>query len=261
VNTIDIIEGRAKWALQQGEALAFLRDLPTGCADAIVTDPPYSSGGAMRGDRLNSTTIKYVQTGTLVERPDFAGDTRDGHGFRYWEALWMAEALRVAKPGAPMCVFTDWRQLAATTDAIQAGGWVFRGIVPWDKTESARPTVGRFSSQCEYVVWGSAGPMPETRQIGGGKRTLFGLVRCRVDRAEKRHLTGKPIAVMRHINAICEPGGLIVDPFAGSGSTGLAALRDGYRFLGCEKVEAYATTATDWLAAEERAQCAPSPSP
>jgi hypothetical protein len=53
-----------------------------------------------------------------------------------------------------MC-FTDWRQLPMLTDVLQAGGFVWRGVMPWDKTESSRaPHTGYFRHQCEYVVWG-----------------------------------------------------------------------------------------------------------
>ena len=74
--------------------------------------------------------------------------------FLVWCSLWLAECLRVAKPGAPIAVFSDWRQLATMIDAIQCGGFVFRGVMPWDKTEAVRPRMGGFRSQCEYVVWG-----------------------------------------------------------------------------------------------------------
>jgi site-specific DNA-methyltransferase (adenine-specific) len=72
-------------------------------------------------------------------------------------------------------------------------------------------------------------------------------------RGERRHLTAKPEALMRDVVALCAPGGLVVDPFAGSGTTGVAALRTGRRFLGCEIVPAYQTLANERLAAEERA--------
>ena len=48
---------------------------------------------------------------------------------------------------------------------------------------------------------------------------------------------------------ICEPGGLIVDPFAGSGTTGVAALQLGYRFHGCELTSEYTAIARQRLAA------------
>lgn len=217
------------YKLVQGEALALLRDMPTGSVDAIVTDPPYSSGGFTRGDRMGRTTNKYTGNDGL-ERPDFAGDSRDQRAFLVWCSLWLAECLRVAKPGAPIAVFSDWRQLATMIDAIQCGGFVFRGVMPWDKTEAVRPRMGGFRSQCEYVVWGSAGELPQRTDVG----VLAGVIRARVRTDDKHHITGKPTEVMRHVVKICPPGGVVLDPFAGSGTTLVAALLEGRAAVGFE---------------------------
>lgn len=225
---------RSGVTIYHGEALAVLRDLPSASVDAVVTDPPYSSGGQFRGDRTNQdTTAKYVQSGTFLNRADFTGDNRDQRGYAYWSALWLSEALRVAKPGAPICVFTDWRQLPTTTDALQSGGWVWRGIVVWDKTEGARPLYGRFRPQCEYVVWGSNGPMP----LNDGRPCLPGVYRTMVRQADKHHIAGKPTDLMAHLVQITPAGGVVLDPFMGSGTTGVGAKAAGYRFVGVEMGE------------------------
>lgn len=244
----EVLSGAREWHVEQGEALAFLRSLPDACVDAVITDPPYSSGGAFRGDRMANTTMKYVQTGTQIKRPDFTGDNRDQHAYAYWCALWLSECARIAKPGAPICVFTDWRQLPTTTDAIQAGGWTWRGIVPWDKGEYTRPFMGRFRSQAEFIVWGSNGPMPFERGVGA----LPGAYTVPILQHDKHHITGKPTELMRKIISICAPRGVVLDPFAGSGSTGVACLRDGFRFVGSEMTEAYHAVAVERLAAESR---------
>src|SRR5438045_2064479 len=55
--TVDeVLHGSVSWCVVHGDALHVLRDLPDGCVDAFVTDPPYSSGGAFRGDRVKDTT-------------------------------------------------------------------------------------------------------------------------------------------------------------------------------------------------------------
>jgi len=214
-----------------GDSLALLRELPSGSVDGVMTDPPYSSGGQFRGDRMASTVTKYVNSDQQQQRQDFSGDNRDQRSYAYWCALWMSECLRVAKPGAPLCVFTDWRQLPTTTDAVQAGGWVWRGIVPWNKTQGTRPQMGRFRAQCEYVIFASAGPMPPREDVG----VLPGFFECSVNsEGEREHLAGKPVAVMEQIVRIVPKGGLVLDPFAGSASTALACLRAGRRFLGFE---------------------------
>ena len=237
----------APWVLFQGEALRILRELPDASVDAVICDAPYSSGGMTRGDRMSSAINKYVSNDTKIERPDFAGDNRDQRSFAYWCQLWISECLRICKPGSPICLFTDWRQLPTTTDALQAGGFVWRGIVPWDKTEKCRPQMGRFAAQAEYVVWGSAGAMEERLEIG----CLWGVIREPIDQDDKHHVTGKPTAVMQKLARICVPGGIILDPFMGSGSTGVGALLEGRRFIGIELLDVYAAIARDRLQAAQ----------
>ncbi|GAC1328552.1 MAG: hypothetical protein NVSMB28_25500 [Collimonas sp.] len=147
----------------------------------------------------------------------------------------MSECFRALKPGAPICLFSDWRQLPTTTDALQAAGFTGRGIAVWDKTEGTRPALGRFRAQCEYIVSGSEGNMSLDRGVG----VLPGAIRQVVKTGDKHHLTGKPTEVMRQVNRICVPSGTILDPFAGSGSTLVAATMDGYDWLGCELSQHY----------------------
>ncbi len=216
--------------LYQGDALHLLRALPEGSVDAVITDPPYSSGGMFRGDRNADPTIKYVQTATILERPTFPGDNRDQRSFRYWCAMWLADACRATKPGGVAAVFADWRQLPTMTDAIQMGGWVWRGILVWDKTGAARPmSGGGFSNQCEFIVWGTKGAKAD------GFPYLPGVVKQRVRRDDKFHITGKPLALMREVVRITPAaGGVVLDPFLGSGTTGVAAVELGHRFVGFE---------------------------
>lgn len=216
----------------QGESLAVLASLPTGSCDALVTDPPYSSGGMTRGDRAADVHSKYVQTDSVSgnELAAFSGDSRDQRAYAYWSALWLNECRRVVRPGGVALVFTDWRQLPSTTDAFQAGGWVWRGVVPWYKP-GARPQAGRFTAACEYVVWGSNGPLAVDYDVA----PLPGFYQAPPPR-DREHITQKPLEVMRQLVRIVPEGGVILDPFAGSGTTGVAAMIEGRRFIGIEEV-------------------------
>ncbi len=222
------------WKLHNIDALKYLETLESGSVDAVVTDPPYSSGGMMRGDRASTTNEKYSNSEQRGNYANFTGDNRDQRGWAYWCALWLSECLRVTAPGGVIAMFADWRQLPAATDVLQAGGWVWRGIVPWNKTEAARPQKGRFRQQCEYVVWGTAGPMVEQTDL-----CLPGFFTYVVNASEKHHQTGKPIPLMVDILEVTRPGGVILDPFAGSGSTGVACAITGRRFIGSEKDDHY----------------------
>jgi site-specific DNA-methyltransferase (adenine-specific) len=243
---LEVLDGRRRWCVLEGEALAQLVELPAETFDAVVTDPPYSSGGFTRGDRTSEATAKYSKR---LDRNAFAftGDNRDQHSFEYWCVLWGFQALRVLKTGAPFAQWCDWRQLPITTHAIQAAGFVWRGIFTWNKDKLARPQMGRFSSNCEYAPWGTKGPSLDLEEVG----CLPGSITCSpVSGAEREHLTEKPLEVMTATVAICRPAGLVLDPFAGSGSTGVAAIRSGRRFVGVELDPGYAQVARERLEAE-----------
>jgi site-specific DNA-methyltransferase (adenine-specific) len=174
---------------------------------------------------------------------EFFGDNRDQRSWLAWCSLWLAECYRLAKDGAPVCLFIDWRMLPTLTDALQAGGFIWRGVVAWDKGGGVRPQLGRFSAQAEYLVWGSKGAMPFDR----GVKPLPGVFSVPIRQDDKFHMTGKPTALMRQVVKICEPGGLILDPFAGSGTTLVAAVREGYRAIGVEMSADYFKVAHDRL--------------
>ena len=217
--------------LHHGNALRLLLDMEPDSVDAIITDPPYSSGGMVRSDRTQDVHTKYLtndsESGQALH--GFSGDNRDARSYGYWCSLWLTEALRVVKPGGICAVFTDWRQLPTTTDALQAGGWVWRGVVPWWKPAS-RPQKGRFTNACEYVVWGTNGPRDLDANEG---RCLPGFYKASSPR-ERDHVTQKPLDVMRKLVQIVPPGGVVLDPFAGSGTTAEACKLEGRSCIGFE---------------------------
>lgn len=222
--------------LYLGDALAILKALPDASADAVVTDPPYSSGGTFRGDRAADPTNKYVPTKEVVNfHATFTGDSRDQRSFAFWASVWMAELVRVVKPGGLLLTFTDWRQLPTLSDVMQMHGWVWRGVAVWDKTPGIRPTAGRFRQQAEFILWGSNGPMSFD-----AKATCHNGVFTHPPFRGKQHIAGKPVGLMRDLLKVAPEGGVILDPFMGSATTGVAAMLEGRRFVGVEMVPHYA---------------------
>ena len=230
--------------LYLGDCLHVLQQLS--CLGGIVTDPPYSSGGMIRGDRTQSTRVKYQSSNALKEHAAFTGDNRDQRAFSYWMALWLSEALRATKPSGMCCLFTDWRQLPSTTDSIQAGGWIWRGVAVWDKV-NARPFPGRFRSQSEYVVWGTNGPHNPCPKSSAYLPGVFSV--GAPPTKEREHATQKPIELMEKIVQVVPRGDVVCDPFMGSGSTGVAAVNTGRPFIGVELHEAHFETACERIAA------------
>ncbi len=237
-NTMNIEHsGGDGWTILHGDTLKIIRRFKPQVFDAVITDPPYSSGGWKPAEKNRTTTQKYSSCDKGF--PEFDGDNRDQRSWTHWMAEWLYDARNACKPGAPICLFIDWRQYPSITDALQWAGWIWRGTAVWDKMTS-RPQKGRFRQQSEYIVWGSNGPMPITRPVG----CLPGVFRY-ANPQNRIHVTEKPLQLMRDIVKICEPGGRILDPFCGAGTTVLASKLEGYEAVGIEVTDAYFKLASD----------------
>lgn len=203
-----------------------LQVLPfVGPVDDVLTDAPFSSGGLHQDARNAPTGVKYLNSEDRNLYTDFDGDNRDQRSFAHWSALWLGLARERTRLGGLCGLFSDWRQIPVTTDALQAGGWIWRGVAVWDKTEASRPQRGRYRNQAEYLAWGSNGAMPSAGPVAPG------VFRHRVER-NKLHQAGKPPEMLAGMLALC--GQTVLDPFMGSGSMGVAAIRTGRRYVGIE---------------------------
>lgn len=209
-----------------GDCLDIIPDLPP--VDAVIADPPYSSGGQYRGDRMASCRAKYVQTETKAHRPEFSGDNRDQRAYLRWSELWMRRARELARPGSPLIVFSDWRQLPTTTDAVQVAGWTWRNLGTWHKP-GVRMQRGRFSSSAEYLVYATNGPTP-----GGARAVQNVFAWPTVPNKHRTHIAAKPVDVLEWALSVAPAGGTVLDPFAGSAPTIEAAARLGLRLIAIE---------------------------
>jgi site-specific DNA-methyltransferase (adenine-specific) len=221
--------------LYHGNCMEIIPTLAPGSVTCLLTDPPYSSGGMFRGDRAQSTGNKYVCSEQHGKRADFSGDNRDQRSWALWCSLWLGQCIGVMAPAAHAFVFTDWRQLPTLTDAIQAGGLVWRGIVPWNKTEGVRPQKGWFRAQCEYILTASAGNMGKEQGRQGDCMPGFWTESSGQD---KHHQTGKPVSLCAFLMTPSREG-VVLDPFAGSGTTLVAAQQSGRPAVGIEIEESY----------------------
>ncbi len=221
-----------------------LATLPDECVDSVITDPPYNSGGRTAKERTSrSARQKYTSADAQHTLPDFTGENMDQRSYTLWLTQIMTEAHRATKPGGTALLFTDWRQLPATTDAFQAAGWLWLGLLTWHKPQ-ARPQKGKFRQDCEYIVWGAKGKIDASRN----PVYLPGLYSASQPSGKARkHITQKPVDVMRQLVQIAPPGGTVLDFCAGSGSTGVAALLEGRDFIGIEKTPQYAEVANERL--------------
>lgn len=210
---------------------------------AVVTDPPYSSGGAFRGDRTQKTVAKYVQSGSQQVRHEFSGDSRDQRAFFAWCSLWLCAARHACTDGAVLCSFIDWRQLPVMVDSVQSGGWVWRNIGTWWKP-GVRMQRGRFSSSAEYLIYATNGPH-DSDDGECSPQNVFSFQPVTGD--EKSHIAEKPVEVVSWAMSVTNPSETILDPFMGSGTTLVAAKKLGRKAVGIELDERYCEIAVERL--------------
>ena len=168
---------------------------------------------------------------------------------------WVCSELRQkTREGGILEIFVDWRNLPAMTDAVQMAGWVWRGVIVWDKGTS-RNQPGCFRNDCEYVVWCSNGDLPIDWKAAKGIKAMPGVYHVPMVNPKQRfHQTEKPVELLERLLAICPPGGTVLDAFMGSGSTGVAAVRTGRSFIGMELSDQYFEIASSRIREEnERA--------
>lgn len=237
--------------MQSLDAVDFLNTLAPGSVDVVFADPPYSSGGFTRGDRMAPTGEKYSEVGKAkgADRakapPDFGGDTKDAFAHLVWCKTWLMAAYRALRPGGHLWLCADWRTSGLGGLALQMAGFCWRGRVVWTKP-CHRRVIGGVSHAAEDVLWATRGPLAADgrpaqwlRMAGkpGGPPQIDGEWRGSAPGGVKRrHLTHKPVGLVDHLLRLVwvHDGRQVVvaDPFAGSGVVGEVCKARGFTYAG-----------------------------
>ena len=114
--------GGENWNILHGDTLKLVKGFQPGIFDAVITDPPYASGGTKQNERNRTTNQKYSSMKAENALPDFDGDNKDQRSWTHWMAEWLYDVRKASKRGAPICLFIDWRQYRSITDALQWAG-------------------------------------------------------------------------------------------------------------------------------------------
>ena len=249
-----VIAGEATWCVVTGESVrdhdggnALLATLPAGCIDHMICDAPYAPAvhNKSRGSGARKTALGHQ----CVREREF--------GFGHLKACvrrgLAREAARLTKRWVVMFCDVEsvhlWRRSFAAVglEPVRTGFWEKLACTP--QLTGDRPAVA-----CEAIViahrpgrkrWNSGGKRGiwSHRIVGGGEHNA----------AESRvHTAQKPLPLMVEIGCdFTDVGDLVLDPTCGSGTTGVAAVRTGRRFIGIERDAKFADIARERLRAEE----------
>lgn len=241
------------WTLHLGDCIAGLATLADKSVDHMISDPPYSDHTHSKqwiGAALTTQGKKRVKT------------AHAGLGF---DCLTAEQAVEIAKQAARVCrrwviAFTDIEGIDLWRSSFADAGMDYVRTCIWDKVDGAPQFTGdRPAAGCEaFVVAHAKG---KKRWNGGGRRNVFRHPVNGDAKGSKPHPSTKPLALMGEIvDLFTDPGDLILDPFAGSGTTGVACRMLGRRFIGWELSPAYHAIACRRLSGEEAVPNAAQPS-
>lgn len=220
-----------------GDSQEILGKMEPGTVDAFVTDPPYGLNDG-RSERMVG-----IYKGENSERP---GEGKWKAFAEDWDTelplWWVPEAKRLLVPGGAVVAFTDLREVGTLWRAYQAAGITPLRIGVWVKTNPPTNPRKNFRSGLEGWVFGRK--KGKVNHWGGRGTALNYWHGPRPQGRKKIHSTQKPVELMEwFVRLVVPPGGTVVDPFAGSASTGVATLRagEGRRFIGIEQDQDMAT--------------------
>ena len=213
--------------LINGNAIDFMKILGDESIDAIITDPPY---GISRDN--NFTTMG-----------------RAGIDFGEWDkdfdlTNWIKVAAPLLKKGGNIVIFNDWKNMTYITKSLEDNGFEVKDLIRWKKTNAMpRNRDRRFITDYEVAVWAvkkggkwTFNRLSETYEIP----EIVGGVTPKSEKIYGGHPTQKPIYVMKWlIERLTNECELVLDPFMGSGTTGVACKELNREFIGVELDENY----------------------
>ncbi len=233
--------------LYQGDVLDVLKKLPSESVDCVWTDPPYN---------LSNDGITCV-AGRMV--PVNKGDwdrSRGIEGDFQFNLAWLEHCYRILKPTGSIWVTGTLHVHPSVGMALLHNGFRLLNDIVWEKPNPP-PNLGcrTFTHATELVLWASKA------QKGDSDRYKFNYEEMKLENGNKqmksiwkfqtprkgtdetkfgRHPTQKPVALVdRCLRASTDPGDVVLDPFVGSGTSGVASVAIGRMFMGIDLSETY----------------------
>ena len=217
-----------------GDCFEHMATIPSGSVDMVCTDPPYSSGTRREGAK----GVRKSMTRGTEASAWFGSDSLTTNGFLYLMRQCAVEWQRILKPRGHILVFIDWRMMPALAGAVESADLRHAGLLVWDKTYFGMGSC--FRNQHELILHFTKGVGADAQRRDVGNVLSHKPVR------KGDHPTEKPQALIDDLLSVCSaPGDLVLDPFAGSGTTAVAAENAGRRWICIERDPDYYAKAVD----------------
>lgn len=243
------IEGR-DYALYNSDSITLLESFPLESVDLVFADPPYNLSN-------NGTTCQGGKRAS-VNKGEWDASQGIENDFKF-HMDWIRACRRVLKPSGTIWISGTYHSIYSCGYALLKQNWHLLNDVVWHKPNAAPNLACRmFTASHETLLW--AKKSKEARHYfdysamkaskseddlfkkeGKQMRSVWALpTPGKSEKKFGKHPTQKPLALLeRIVIASCPTGGIVLDPFCGSGTTGVAALKHGRKFIGIDSKREY----------------------
>ena len=210
--------------LQQGDCLELMKDIPDGSVDMILTDPPY----------LQGYKTSYRKNNHHEFCSEILNDTFQTGSYMIVEFLKLS--YQKLRSNSAILVFCNTNGIDFFKQEIENAGFKIKNIIVWVKNNhTAGDLKASFGHQYEFVILANKG-----RRYIHGKRDNDVMFFDRVAGKEQLHQNQKPVDLLQYlVEKLSDSNDTVLDPFMGSGSTGVACVNTSRDFIGMELDDKY----------------------
>jgi site-specific DNA-methyltransferase (adenine-specific) len=238
------------FVLYHGDSIALLNQLPESSIDMIFADPPYNLSNG--GFSVHAGKMVSVNKGDWDKSKGFDND----YDFHF---QWLAACKRVLKPEGTLWVSGTYHSIYQCGHALQALGYHVLNDIAWFKPNASPNLSCRFfTASHETIIWArkdkkakhafnykemKEGDWPEDalKKPGLQMRSVWSMGTPRPsEKIHGKHPTQKPLDLLKRIIlSSTKKGDIILDPFSGSATTGIAAAMHGRKYIGIDMEKKY----------------------